>query len=432
MNEALEKLYAKRTFGIKPGLIVISKLMEELGNPQDKLRTIHIAGTNGKGSVSAILMSALHELGLKIGVYTSPHLVKVNERFTINGEEIPDEEFFSLLDRVEQASQILKQQDGLDVTFFEYTTAVAFLWFAEKNVDLAIIEVGMGGRLDATNILPAPLVTVITRIGLDHTAYLGETITEIAQEKAGIIKSGTALVVGANTAEALSVFQHEAREKGVSLRIAAEEISVARQGKQSFTGQSLFVESESYSYGTIKLKLPASYQLENLATVISALEALQVRLGVAFPVSVIKAGLENAEWRGRFCMLAPDVLVDGAHNPDGANALVAALQAVVGKKARFVFVVGMCGDKAIDSFMKLVAPICQAMYLTPINNPRSATTGELYNRARACGIRNVAECASMIEAIKAARREETSQPIILCGSLFLVGEAYELQEKLIK
>lgn len=432
MNEALEKLYAKRTFGIKPGLTVISKLMEELGNPQNKLRAIHVAGTNGKGSVTAMLMSALRELGLKIGVYTSPHLVKVNERFSINGEEISDSEFFSLLNKVEQASQTLKQRDGLDVTFFEYTTAVAFLWFVEKNVDLAIIEVGMGGRLDATNILPPSLVTIITRIGLDHTAYLGDTIEQIAGEKAGIIKQGTSLVVGANPEEALALFAREARAKGVPMRLASEDISVSRQRGSSFREQKLSVESQDCSYGTIKLKLPASYQLENLAIVVSALEALQQKLNVAFPTNVLKKGLEKAEWRGRFCMLTDDILVDGAHNPDGANALVEALLSVAGKKARFVFVAGMCGDKATDSFMKVIAPICQSLYLTPINNPRSATTSELARQAHACGIRNVVECASMLEAISAARQEETVQPIVLCGSLFLVGEAYEQRDKIEK
>lgn len=428
MDSALEKLYSKRTFGIKPGLIVISKLIEELGNPQEKLRSIHVAGTNGKGSVTAMLMSSLHELGLKVGVYTSPHLVRVNERFSINGEEISDSEFFSLLDRVEQASQILKQRDGLDVTFFEYTTAVAFLWFVEKNVDIAIIEVGMGGRLDATNILPAPLVTIITRIGLDHTAYLGDTIEQIASEKAGIIKQGTSLVVGANPDEALAVFARVAQEKSVPMRYAIDEISVTRQKGANFSEQKLSVESQSCAYGTIKLKLPASYQLENLAIVVSALEALQERLGVTFPAKVLKSGLEKAEWRGRFCMLANDILVDGAHNPDGATALVEALQTVAGKKARFVFVTGMCGDKATDCFMKTIAPICQAMYLTPINNSRSADLGLLRQQALASGIRNVVECSSMLEAITSARKEETIQPIVLCGSLFLVGEAYEQRE----
>lgn len=425
MDVRLDKLYAKRTFGIKPGLTVISKLMEELGNPQERLRAIHVAGTNGKGSVTAMLMSSLRELGLKIGVYTSPHLVRVNERFAINGEEISDVEFFALLERVEQASELLKQRDGLDVTFFEYTTAVAFLWFAEKNVDFAIIEVGMGGRLDATNILPAPLVTIITRIGLDHVAYLGDTIEQIATEKAGIIKPGSSLVVGANPAEALAVFAQTARAKNVPMRLATEEISVTAQKGSSFAMQKLSVESQDRAYGTIKLKLPASYQLENLAIVISALEALQERLNVALPTEVLKSGLERAEWRGRFCMLTEDILVDGAHNEDGANALVASLQSIAGKKARFVFVAGMCGDKATDCFMKAIAPICQALYLTPINNPRSAATSELARQALACGIRNVAECDSMLGAISAARQEETSQPIVLCGSLFLVGEAYE-------
>ena len=426
MQAILEKLYAKRTFGIKPGLTVISKLMAELGNPQERLRTIHVAGTNGKGSVTAMLMSALRELGLKIGVYTSPHLVRVNERFCINGVEIPDAEFFALLEKVEQASEILKQRDGLDVTFFEYTTAVAFLWFAEKNVDFAIIEVGMGGRLDATNILPPPIVTVITKIGLDHTAYLGESIAEIAGEKAGIIKRGSALVIGQNPPEALAVIIKVAQEKGVAFRLAAEDVSIIKNKKaSSFNMQQLFVESQSVSYGNIKLKLPASYQIDNLSIVISALELLQERLNIQLPAEILKHGIEKAEWRGRFCLLTPDILVDGAHNPDGAEALVTGLQAVAGKKARFVFVAGMCGDKATDEFMRIISPICQSLYLTPINNPRSATPLELARQAKAAGIRNVAVCEYMLDAIKAARQEELSQPIVLCGSLFLVGEAYE-------
>ena len=194
--ERLERLYARRTFGIKPGLDSIRALLRELGDPQESFRVLHVAGTDGKGSVSTMLASVLRAAGLRAGLYTSPHLVRLSERFRIDGAEIPDDAFFPLLDEVEAAAARLVARGAPEPTFFETTTALCALWFAREGVKLAVAEVGMGGRLDATNVF-LPAVSVITRIGMDHMQYLGDTIEAIAREKAGIAKPGVPLVLGA-------------------------------------------------------------------------------------------------------------------------------------------------------------------------------------------------------------------------------------------
>ena len=424
-QERIERIYARRTFGIKPGLETTLALLERLGHPERGLGVVHIAGTNGKGSVSSLVASVLKTAGFKTGLYTSPHLVKLNERFKIDGADIPDGALEALLAEVEDAATGVEKDGGPAPTFFECMTALGLLWFSRQGVHIAAIETGMGGRLDATNVL-RPLVSVITRIGLDHTEYLGDTFEKIALEKAGIVKPGVPVVCGAMPDEALAAVAQTAKARGSRLVRADEAVSVRRISGDLHV-QKLVVASAAEDYGTVPIALAASYQLENVATAVAAIEALGDALTFEFGRKTVVKGLAAAEWPGRFQCIggAPDTLIDGAHNPDGAAALVRALRdAGCGRRLRFV--VGQCADKDSEGFFRTVAPVCGRVWTVPLRNPRAAEPGALAAIARRHGL--VAEpCASLAEGLAAAKADAlaSGEPVVVCGSLFLVGEVLE-------
>ena len=424
-DERVGRIFARRSFGIKPGLDTTRALLAELGNPEANLKIVHVAGTNGKGSVSTLVASVLACSGLKTGLYTSPHLVRLNERFKINGVDIEDKELEPLLEEIEDAALRVEKSGGAVPTFFECMTALGVLWFVRSGVHIAVAEVGMGGRLDATNVL-SPLVSVITRIGLDHQEYLGDTIALIAAEKAGIIKPGVPVVCATMPEEALAVVAAKAAATGTYVVKSWERVTVGRISG-NLRGQKVSIESSNDDYGTVNLKLAASYQLENVATAVATIEVLQQVLGVDFGRKTLVKGLSSAEWAGRFQCIGeqPDVVLDGAHNPDGAAALVKALtDAKCGKKVRFV--VGQCADKDSDGFFKTIAGICGRVWTVPLRNSRSATPQRLIEYATRYGI-NATACNSIAEGIAAAKADasENATAVVICGSLFLVGEVLE-------
>ncbi len=424
-EERVERIFLRRSFGIKPGLDTTRALLAELGHPEDALKIVHVAGTNGKGSVATLVASVLVCSGLKTGLYTSPHLVRLNERFKINGRDIEDEELAPLLEEVEEAAVRVQNSGGGVPTFFECMTTLAVVWFVRNGVAIAVTEVGMGGRLDSTTVL-SPLVSVITRIGMDHQEYLGDTLAKIAAEKAGIIKPGVPVVCAAMPDEAMEVVAAKAKAAGSSLVKSWERMTVGRVSG-NLRGQKVSVESSYDDYGTVTMKLAASYQLENIATAVTAIEVLQHVLGIDFGRKTIVKGLSAAEWVGRFQCIGenPDVVLDGAHNPDGAAALVKALSdAKCGKKVRVV--VGQCADKDSDGFFKAIASICGRVWTVPLRNPRSATPASLVGYAARYGLEAIA-CTSLVEGMAAAKADaiENGTPVVICGSLFLVGEVLE-------
>lgn len=432
-KEIVERLFERRSYGIKPGLEATEKLLEELGNPHDNIRIVHIAGTNGKGSVSAIIASVLKNCGVKAGLYTSPHLLRLNERFRINDEEIDDGELYPLLEKVEQAANDVEKKSNLQPTFFECMTALALLWFSHRNIHLAVVETGMGGRLDATNVI-SPLISVITRIGVDHTMYLGNALKEIALEKAGIIKSGIPVVCAVMPDEALEVVAKAASERNAHIRNVSDTVSVQRVSG-SVREQKVRVSSSYQDYGTILMKLAASYQVENVATAVAAIEALGDVLGVSFSKECVAKGLSEAEWAGRFQCIdgEPDVIIDGAHNSDGAQALVKALRdAGCGNKIRFV--VAQSSDKEKEGFFRTIAPLCSRLWTVPMKNPRMEKPAVLAEVAVRCGIRSVTACSSLMEGLESARRDASGEGgggvVVACGSLFLVGEILEQRENM--
>lgn len=422
LSRSLERLYALRTFGIKPGLAVETALLEKMGNPQSSFAAIHVAGTNGKGSVCALLDAVLQTTGLTVGLYTSPHLVKFNERIRVNGEAISDADLVELFEAMESHAEAVKQgEDGREVTFFEFTTALAFEYFRRRKVQVAVVEVGMGGRLDATNVV-WPAVSVITRIGLEHTEHLGKTLAAIAGEKAGIIKEGRPVVCGATPDEARTVIRSVAADRNARFVEAAETVTV-RRVSQDVTGQKIAITSGDTDYGTVTLSLLGKHQLENVVTAVAALETLAGCSPLVVPSELVRRGLGAARWPGRLQVLSdkPPVVLDGAHNPDGARVLAVALKELF-KKRKIGLIWGMCEDKDALGFAKALGGAIQRCWTVPIATERSMDPAKLALLARGEGWET--KVSGLAEAREEARQWalDNEGAVCIAGSLFLAGE----------
>ena len=401
MTPFLEELAARRRFGMKPGLETIRVLCAALGDPQKRFRSIHVAGTNGKGAVCALLEAALRTA--PVGRYTSPHLVRINERFFLNGEPVGDATLEAVAGRVHRAIGRSARPELRDVTFFEALTAVAFELYAEAGVGRVVLECGLGGRLDATNVCE-PELCVITRIGLDHCDWLGDTVERIAAEKAGIVKPGVPVVLGENVPSVRAVVEARAREVGAPFFYAPDLASEA--------------------------DIPAAFPLagrfnrENAVTAIAALEVLSGAPGRADLLS--PAAFSRVIWPGRFQSVGP-YLVDGAHNPPAARALAAALDEVLPAGTKLDLVFGACGDKDVDEVLRILRPYVRRGYAVRTANPRALEPAALAVRMRAAGI-PATPCESLADALARTRPAGVDAPslppsVLVCGSLFLAGEA---------
>ena len=401
MTPFLEELAARRRFGMKPGLETIRVLCAALGDPQKRFRSIHVAGTNGKGAVCALLESALRTA--PVGRYTSPHLVRINERFFLNGEPVGDATLEAVAGRVHRAIGRSARPELRDVTFFEALTAVAFELYAEAGVGRVVLECGLGGRLDATNVCE-PELCVITRIGLDHCDWLGDTVEKIAAEKAGIVKPGVPVVLGENVPSVRAVVEARAREVGAPFFYAPDLASEA--------------------------DIPAAFPLagrfnrENAVTAIAALEVLSGAPGRADLLS--PSAFSRVIWPGRFQSVGP-YLVDGAHNPPAARALAAALDEVLPAGTKLDLVFGACGDKDVDEVLRILRPYVRRGYAVRTANPRALEPAALAVRMRAAGV-PATPCESLADALARTRPAGVDAPslppsVLVCGSLFLAGEA---------
>ena len=376
----LEELAARRRFGMKPGLDAIRGTCAALGDPQKSFSAIHIAGTNGKGAVCAMLDAALRASGLRVGRYTSPHLVKLNERFFIDGAPIGD-------DALSAAAEKVAKIAPADLTFFEALTAVAFLVYADAKVDYAVLETGLGGRLDATNVC-VPELCVITRIGLDHCDWLGDTVEKIASEKAGIIKPHVPVVLGENLPEVRAVVEARAKEVGAPFFYAPDVASAADVPRD--------------------FPLGGTFNRENAVTALAALKVLGK--GDA-------SGFADVVWPGRF-QRVENFIIDGAHNPPAAHALAEALRELHLSEP-LALIAGFCGDKDVGDVLSILAPFVKKGYAVRTNNPRSLSAEETAEKMRAAGIDAVA-APSLAAAIGSA---SSAPRALICGSLFLAGEA---------
>jgi dihydrofolate synthase/folylpolyglutamate synthase len=398
--EAIHFLYGLQLFGANFGLERAHRLAALAGEPQEKLRFIHVAGTNGKGSTCAMLESIYRASGLRVGLFTSPHLVSFRERIQINRQLISESELVRL---VEEIQPLLKQFPADNhLTLFEVVTVMALKFFAEQKCDLVIWETGLGGRLDATNIV-TPLASVITNIGLDHTQWLGDTLEKIATEKAGIIKPGVPVVTATDAPEALRVIKHVADENGAALK---------------------HVQAPPTERLTPDISLLGDHQRINAAIAVETLEILQGKIPV--PAETIRAGLANVNWPGRLQLLTnpagQKILLDGAHNADGAKVLRAALEKHFSQR-RPVVIFGALADKKWLDICRTLAPLADKIFTVPVASGRSADAREL-----AAAFRSAQPAATAVacENFDAALNASKDEPfVVITGSLYLVGEALE-------
>lgn len=405
--------------GITLGLGRIRALLAELQHPEHTFTTVTVAGTNGKGSVTAMVERGLRAAGCRTGRYTSPHLTSIEERVALNGLTIAAEPFDEAASAVRQAAERL----SIRPSFFEATTALAFVAFRDAGVDVGVLEVGLGGRLDATNAADAALA-VITNIGLDHEAYLGSTIAAIAAEKAGVIKPGASVVVGSSSDEALKVLAAAAYRAGAAFTYAPRAVrSNAEIGARE---SQLTLSTPQHDYGRLRLALPGHHQVDNAITAVRALEAARQRGLAAVTVAAVRTALSDVTWPGRLDWRRwrdRDVLVDGAHNPDGARALAAFIRDTL--QAPVPLVVGIMRDKAIDEVLRALAPVASVFVCTAPSTPRAASPAELAEAASRVAplVPNVTAATPQDALLQASRH---GSPVVVAGSLFLAGDILAL------
>lgn len=403
----------------KLGLERTRALLEGLGNPQDKLRFVHVAGSNGKGSTCAMLSSVLTKAGYKTGFYSSPYLVDFCERICIDGKKISGERLAEVTDKVRVVADALPEHP----TQFELITAIGFQYFLEEGVDIVVLEVGMGGEFDATNVISSPEVAVICNIGLEHTEYLGDTIEEIALTKAGIIKSGSDVVCYDGWKEATKVVENVSNNRGATFnRIDFEKINVL---SESLEGSTFAFNNKTY-----EIRLIGRHQIYNAAVAISAIECLR-RRGFDISDKALFDGLKKASWKGRFEVLEkePLLILDGGHNPQCAAALTHTLDVILPDK-KFVFIAGILADKNYKKVIDIIAPYAARFVCVTPDNPRALKAEELAEYLRGQGFSaeaiNCADAAGdkdvIGEAISQAKNSlEGADGIIAFGSLYLAG-----------
>jgi dihydrofolate synthase / folylpolyglutamate synthase len=414
--KAIEHLYGLQRHGIKLGLENSRGLMAALGDPHQTFRSVHIAGTNGKGSTAAILASILSAAGYRTGLYTSPHLVDFTERMRVNGVPIAPERVVSLTEQTRAAAA------DIPVTFFEFTTAMAFLYFAESSVDFAVVEVGLGGRFDATNVL-TPLVSVITRIDYDHQIYLGSSLEQIAREKAGIIKPGVPVVTSATSPDILRVIKTVSGKQGSPVYRVGAEVRVEGPSPQRFRYKGI-----RWDFSDLNCVLLGRHQLENACCALAALELVdagQNRIGEAS----VRRGLSTVQWEGRLESMprassGAAVILDGAHNPGGARALRAYLdESVKPRKGRLILVIGILEDKDVGGILSELAPVADEVIVTRPRHERAATTESVKRHLENYPVR-VTIRESVEEALRYAQSAAAAgDTICVTGSLFTIGEA---------
>lgn len=403
-SQAIQFLYDLRLFGTKFGLENTFRLAALAGNPQEKLRVIHVAGTNGKGSTCAMLESVYREAGLRVGLFTSPHLVSFAERIQINRQLISEADVTRLV--VEMQGLLKNFPPELHPTFFEVVTVMALKYFAEQRCELVVLETGLGGRLDATNIV-RPLASVITNVQFDHQQWLGETLAQIAGEKAGIIKPNRPVVTGAEDAEAQQVI-----------------IRVAREQKAPLT---IVTRADAKALDSLEVSLLGEHQRINAAVAWHTVRVLQPQLPV--PESAVTLGLKRVQWAGRLQLvrragaMGQTILLDGAHNPAGAQSLASALRTYF-PSARPALILGSMRDKDWPTMCKILAPLASRIYLSPTGSERSADPHLLVH---SCQEANPGAAIVVCESLAQALSQAEAEPFVaLAGSLYIIGEAMEL------
>ncbi len=423
-NEILNELYGLERFGMKAGTATITELLRMTGDPHLAFPVVHVTGSNGKGSVCAYIESVLREAGYRTGLYTSPHLIRFNERIRVEGREISDEDVARLYALVKPfARDMAVKSKAKSATFFETTTAMAFKYFEERKVDIAMVEVGMGGEMDATNVVQ-PEVCVVTRIGLEHTDHLGKSVKRIAREKSGIIKTGSSVVTLEQ--EGVGVIEETAGSRGCSLTVVGRDVTYERLDG-SLGGQRIrYFGPPPMVYETALL---GAHQAENLAVALATVSALEKR-GWSIDEGAKRRGVSRMRWPARFQVVqrSPYVIIDGAHNPVGAQSLRSCIEEnFPGKKV--VLVAGVLADKDLSGMAKAFAPVTGYLVATRSKSERAFASEEVAKAFKDLGVEceTVGEVSSAIA--KAMDHASTERPVVVSGSLYTAGEALEYFRK---
>lgn len=413
-------LYGLQQYGMKFGLDNIRRLLSALGNPQNLFSSVHVAGTNGKGSTSSMIESILRTAGLKTGLFTSPHLVSFTERIRTNGIEITEDNVITLADEV----RLVAEEIGdFSPTFFEVVTAMAFLHFRKAGIDWAVVETGLGGRLDATNVI-VPEVSVITRIGLDHCEFLGRTLAEIAAEKAGVMKEGVPVVTAGQETPAMEVLEKRAAEKHSPLLRYGSDFSAGLLS-ESLGGITFYYEGDR-KYKALDVPLPGRHQMVNASMAVKTAEILTKKYpGIQFDIS---KGLGTVRWPGRLEIIndEPPILIDGAHNPQAALVLSDYLKRVaLSSYRRIILVMGVMGDKDVEGILAPLLPLAAEILFAAPAYGRAAPPERLAAIAAKMGYTSIA-AAGVAEAIgKAGELYLQGDLIVVTGSFYTIGEAKE-------
>ncbi|MBI3600188.1 MAG: bifunctional folylpolyglutamate synthase/dihydrofolate synthase [Nitrospinae bacterium] len=443
--KAIDYLYSLERFGIKLGLENISHILNSLNNPHRKFKAIHIAGTNGKGSTAAMTASILQHAGYKTGLYTSPHLQDFRERIMINGAMIPEEEVMELTERIRckmQDARCKKQEDqylqpatcNLQLTFFEFTTAMAFLYFAEEMVDFAVVEVGMGGRLDATNVLN-PVLSVITEIDIEHTEHLGGDIRTIAIEKGGIIKEKGTVILSSCKTEAIEAIEAICKEKHAKMYRIGSDFTAEMEHRNSI-GQwfkFLNLQPSAFSLQPLCIPLLGKYQIANASTAVMAAYILTEK-GFITGETAIRNGLKNVRWNGRLEIVSekPLIILDGAHNPAAAKALAEELERIKNQESRckgqdknskLILIIGILKDKDFRGIIDFLSPTANYVIIVRPKSDRSSEPEDLKNEFLKY-IKDVEVIEDIPDAVSKAKGIAGRDDIIcITGSFFTIGEA---------
>lgn len=419
-NEALEFIHSRMKFGSQPGMERISALCEAFGNPQDKLKYVHVAGTNGKGSTCTMIAKILEASGYKVGLFTSPFITDFRERIQINSQMIPKESFAAIVERIIPVIDDLKQKN-INPTEFEIITIAAFLYFEQENCDIVVLEVGLGGTLDSTNIIKSSEVSVVTSISMDHTDILGDTILEIAAHKCGIFKQG-GHVVGYPQPDFTVERYVKEKAKEAGCDYTHSELGRIRLVREEFDGSTII-----YAGCTFKLPLTGKHQIYNFSTAIAAINVLK---GKGWNVSMknMLDGIASLKMPARVETVSTDplVIIDGGHNAEGFDALCYTIEKYLkGKKIIAVF--GMMKDKDYKYCAKKLAPLCEIIYTTTVSNPRSLTAKELAEELKLYGakVKPVDDCGKAYK--KAVKKADKDTAVIVCGSLYLASDIKNLQ-----
>lgn len=416
-QQALEYIHSVSWLGSKPGLSRTRTLLALMGNPQDKLCFIHVAGTNGKGSTSAMLASVLKESGCKTGLYTSPYILRFNERMQINGKEISDGELAEITEYVKSCAETMEDTP----TEFELVTAIGFEYFYRNSCDIVVLEVGLGGELDSTNVINAPILAIITELALDHTGVLGSTIGEIAKAKAGIIKTGSVVISANNTAEGAAVIENVCREMGCACN--TPDYNAVQDKECDVRGISFSYKGTRYN-----ASLRGTYQFRNAAMVLKAVEVLQ-ELGCAIEKETVKTALTKVVWRARFELLneSPCFVYDGGHNPQGVSAAIDSYRATFGD-VEPVILIGLMADKDYETELAMLSELSGTFVSVTPNNPRAMQAAELAKAVSDIGASCVAaETVSQGVAL-AIEKANGKSPVLALGSLYMYSEVKEAVE----